>query len=126
MKKPNLLIALILATGLAAVPVAASQELQSGTWTGTATPPDGNTIDLAYTVASGDEGLSITIQVPEVGMSIETYEVKLEGDKLSFGFAVEVDVLRCELVRQDDGSFAGECVDDGGSPGYLVMNPPGA
>jgi hypothetical protein len=124
MKRPSLLAALLLVASVTAAPILYAQQLQEGNWTGTATPPDGMTVDITYEVEYTDEGLQITIQIPEMGMILPANEAKLEGDKLTFGLSVETDELSCALEKQESGSFEGECVDAAGGSGYLVMTPP--
>ncbi len=123
MKKPSLLVALLLITCVAAAPIPYIQEIQAGSWTGTATPPDGQIIDVVYEVKT-EEGLAITLRISEAQMVLPASEPKLEGSILTFGLSVEQDELTCTLERQNDGSFQGECIDLDGGAGYLVMNPP--
>ena len=123
MKKPSLLVALLLITCVAAAPIPHIQEIQAGSWTGTATPPEGQVFDVVFEVKT-EEGLAITLRIAEPQMVLTASEPKLEGRILSFSLSVEQNELTCALERQDDGSFQGECIDLDGGAGYLVMNPP--
>lgn len=124
MRKPSQLAALLLVACVAAAPIPYLQQLEEGNWTGTATGPDGMTYDVIYEIKNTEEGQTLTLQVPEAGMAVPAEELKLEGDKLTFFFAVDMDSIACSLERQDDGSFEGECIDQDGGGGWLVMKPP--
>jgi hypothetical protein len=101
---------------------AAAQTLHTGTWTGTIAPPDGGVVDVEYEVSVTNDEIGITL-VFEMG-TFEFASIEFDGSVLSFTWSPGVN-LTCELELQDDGSFEGECVDEGGESGFLTMNPPG-
>jgi hypothetical protein len=111
---------------LLAAPLSA-QEMAAGIWSGTVSPPDDAPFDVTYEVSYGEEGeLQITLFPPQglgAPPEIPFNEVELEEGVLTFSWFAGVD-LTCELVRQEDGVFEGECIDAGGTPGILVMVPP--
>ena len=45
-------------------------------------------------------------------------------ENITFSWTAGNTDLDCDLKKQDDGSYTGECVDAGGSPGQLTMIPP--
>lgn len=107
---------------------AGAQELATGTWTGTVTPPDDPTLEVQYEVSYDEEGaLAITL-LPPAGIgappSIPLRDVALEDGSLTFSWNPGGTALDCELLLLEDGSFEGECVDDEGVPGFLTMVPP--
>jgi len=108
---------LVLMTG-----IARAQMLQSGTWTGTVTPPNGPTLDVTYTVT--EEG-GVTIHAGENG-SFMFNNLRLEEGHLLFNFSPGNDYRTCNLARQEDGAFTGACSDTNGETGQVVMTPPGA
>ena len=105
------------------------QELVAGTWTGTVAPPDEEIVSVEYEVAYDEEGALQISLVPPAGLGapplIPFEDIQLSDGVLTFGWGVEDTWLTCEMVRQEDGSFEGECVDESGEPGYLTMVPPG-
>jgi hypothetical protein len=121
-------IAIVALSGIlfAAVP-AAGQALPSGTWGGTIEPPGAQPMPVEYEVSSDGGEMSITL-VWEMG-SFDFENIKLDGSSLTFtwflGMGGDGVDLTCDLQRQDDGGFEGECVDDTGEAGVLTMTPPG-
>lgn len=118
------------ATGLAmlfAFSPALGQELATGTWSGTVTPPDDAPLSVEYEVSYDEEGaLQITlIPPPDVAAPprIPFRDIELQEEILLFSWAAGPEVT-CELLLQEDGSFEGECWDDDGTPGQLTMVPP--
>lgn len=108
---------------------ALAQELPTGIWSGTISPPDQAGMDVDYEVSYDDEGALHIDLIPPPGLgapdSIPFDGIELVDGVLTFGWSAGTDLL-CELIQQEDGSFEGECVDLGGSPGILVMIPPDA
>lgn len=103
-----------------------AQELPAGMWTGSVTSPDGDFIEVEYEVALGEEGLEIAI-IPPAGLATEDRfefgDVALDDGVLTFSWSPGV-WLDCALDLQEDGSYEGECVDEGGTSGILKMVPP--
>ena len=126
----NARMTLVAAAGLALLLLAApasAQQLAAGLWTGTVDPPDGMALDVEYDVAYDEEGtLQITLYPPDgVGAPPEIVfqDVALEEGSLTFWWFAGTN-LTCELLQLEDGSFEGDCVDEDGVSGTLVMVPP--
>lgn len=98
-----------------------AQSLPSGTWTGSVTPPDDNPLAITFDVASGDS-ISILIHFADRG-DYPASEAKLASDTLTFWFQPGP-VVRCNLVKQGNGSFSGECADEDGMSATMLMVPP--
>ena len=96
--------------------------LEEGTWTGTATPPEGGTFDISFEVTSEGDSLSITI-VSDFG-NFELNDVQVAPDRLTFWLEIGGTRLDCELLLGEGGSYAGDCVDSDGDTGLLTMTPP--
>jgi hypothetical protein len=108
-------------TVLSVPAVVSAQKLTPGTWTGSISPPNGQTINAAFDVkASGDTTL-ITLKAD--GREINFTGVKVEADRLLFTFATDA-IVSCTLQRKDDKSYSGNCVDGRGGSGTIVMVPP--
>lgn len=113
--------ALALLVMAAATPMHA-QQLESGAWTGAMSPPGEGSVPVTYLVAEVDGALSISMSA--MGESLPFSDVSLDGDELTFWWEPGPRVS-CTLLRQDDGSFEGQCRDGSvGGEGTLVMRPP--
>lgn len=121
MKKTGRLYTAALAAVLALPALGAAQALESGTWTGTATPPDGE-VAITFDVKVSGDSIAITLNAGEHG-SFKLEEVKLVDKKLSFWFVPGPKVV-CELNRREDGAFAGNCLDSEGMQVPMTMIPP--
>ena len=116
-----LLIAAV--AGLAPALASAQQpKLETGTWTGVVVPPDGQSADVTYDVATKNDTLTITINAGQFG-TFPAQHVKLEADKLTFAFTPGPDV-QCTLVKHEDGSYVGDCLDESGGAAHMTMLPP--
>jgi hypothetical protein len=100
----------------------AAQKLTAGTWTGTISPPDNGTLDASFVVRMAGDTTKITMKAD--GREIETADVKVESSRLLFTFAPGQSVVRCTLLLRDDKSYSGDCIDDSGAKGVIVMRPP--
>lgn len=101
---------------------AAPAKIDIGHWTGTVTTPDGQTVEVSYEVTAKSDTTLITINAGQFG-SFPAAGLKIEAAKITFSFTPGPQVL-CVLNKKDDGSFAGECTDDGGAPAQMTMVPP--
>lgn len=97
------------------------QSLEPGTWTGTIAPPGSNPFDVTYDVVVKGDTLTITVHAPPGDRPF--HDIKTSENELTFWFepGPRVD---CVLAKQEDGSYAGDCVDRDGSVGHLTMVPP--
>jgi hypothetical protein len=114
---------------LLALPLAASAQttagaptLVSGKWTGTVTPPDGQLVEVMFDVATLNDTLQITIDAGQHGQ-FKAEEIKLDSASLSFSFTPGPRVV-CVLAKKADGTYGGDCTDDGGTPVPMTMVPP--
>ncbi len=111
---------------LSAQEVTSSQELQEGTWSGTLRGiGNRGPQDLIFEVkripdpharwrSGTGEVLSVTL-LPQQGRGsrrgpMPLSDVRLQGETLSY--RVTILKLDCSLMRQADGNFAGECVNE--------------
>ena len=123
MKHPLYLAGLALVAVIAIGLTVYAQELETGTWSGTLTPPGDAAMDITYDVSYDEGELSITINIPEMGGSLSASDISVDGETLSFSFAPGPQV-DCDLQRQEDGSFAGDCSPGGGESGHMTMVAP--
>ena len=100
----------------------AAQKLTPGTWTGTIAPPDNAALDASFTVRMSGDTTKITLNAD--GHQVETTDVKVEATRPLFNFAPGGNTVRCTLLLRDDKSYSGDCVDDQGGKGTIVMKPP--
>jgi len=112
--------------GLCLLPVAPNalhaQKLETGTWTGTATSPDGEVYEVTYDVRMSGDTTKISVNAGAEG----TYafsNLKILEDRITFYFTPGP-TLNCTLMLQEDKSYRGDCVDEGGGAGILHMVPP--
>ena len=110
------LIALIMPASLAA------QKLTAGTWTGTISPPNDPSVEASFVVRMSGDTTKITLQA--AGHDMEASDVKVEATRLLFVFVPGDTTVRCTLLLRDDKSYSGDCLDDQGSKGVIVMKPP--
>ena len=104
-------------------PAPAAAKLDVGKGTGTVTTPDGQTVDVSYDVTMKSDTTLLTINAGQFG-SFPAGDLKVEPAKLSFSFTPGPHVV-CVLNKKDDGTFAGNCTDDGGgAPAQMTMVPP--
>jgi hypothetical protein len=109
--------------GLLILPLSVqAQELASGTWTGLVVPPDNENLDVTYTVATVNDTLQITMHVPEHGDMVFS-NVRFEEGDLKFSWQPGP-IVHCVMKAKEGGEYNGECTDEGGDPGYMVMTPP--
>ncbi len=113
---PVLLLAAISTT-------AAGQSLETGTWTGTVYPPDGEAVSVTFDVRGEGSDLVITMQDTPMG-ALELIDIELSESTLEFAWVPGGMLLTCKLERQEDGSYKGPCTDEDGVPGTIVMVPP--
>ncbi|HEX6559717.1 MAG TPA: hypothetical protein VF021_09655 [Longimicrobiales bacterium] len=121
--------AVLAAIVLALTPMAAGAQqttepaLETGTWTGVVTPPDGEIVNVTYDVAVRNDGaLAIVINAGQHG-TFAASDIKTDAAKLSFAFTPGPRVV-CMLARKNDKSYEGDCSDDNGAPAHMTMVPP--
>ena len=114
--------AVLLGAAFAVCATVQSAELQMGQWTGTVTPPNGDSNPATFTVGEADGQLQISISL--MGMMLDFRDIELTDEGIGFTWSPGPDV-RCQLALQEDRSYAGECTDQSGGTGYVTMVPPG-
>lgn len=115
-------IALGATSARAQQPATAAPKLEVGQWTGQVTSPNGQITDVTYDVTMKNDTLAITINAGQFGV-FPAETIKLEADKLSFGFTPGPRVA-CVLTKNAEGAYAGTCTDDGGGVAQMTMVPP--
>lgn len=121
MNRPRLGLCLALGLLLAAPVSIAAQKLETGTWTGSIATPDGDMIDVTFDVRTSGDTTTITM-IGEMG-SIPLDNVKVLADRITLSFTPGP-VVSCVLMRNEDGSYKGDCTDPDGGKGVLTMIPP--
>lgn len=79
---------------------------------------------LNFEFSGSGDGLAAAITVPAVAdMRIVMNELMLTDSRFTFSFAAPGDetLIECDLERQDDDSFEGECFDDEGTIVPIVI-----
>jgi hypothetical protein len=100
----------------------AAQKLTPGTWTGTISPPDQGALDATFVVRMAGDTTKLTLNAD--GHVIEASDIKVEASRLLFNFSPGGNIVRCTLLLRDDKSYSGDCIDDQGGKGVIVMKPP--
>jgi len=100
----------------------AAQKMTPGTWTGTVTPPDGQAIEATFDFRQSGDTTKLTLNAG--GRAIEASDIKVEATRLLFSFSPGGASVRCTLVRRDDKSYSGDCLDAQGGKGVITMKPP--
>ena len=107
------------------VPAAlAAQRLTPGRWTGTITPPNQGVIEAVFDVRMSGDTTKITLSAGP--LESEASEIKVEANRLLFTFRPGDNTVKCILLLHDDKSYSGDCLDDQGGKGVIVMQPPKA
>jgi hypothetical protein len=100
----------------------AAQKLTPGTWTGTIAPPNQDAIEASFVVRMAGDTTKLTLMAG--GMEVQASDVKVESTRLLFSWAPGDATVKCTLLLRDDKSYSGDCVDDKGEKGTIVMKPP--
>lgn len=103
-------------------PSSAQDGLVNGTWSGTMTQPkDGEVLAIEYHVTHHDGKLAIAIATPMGRFPFS--DISLSGGVLRFTWQPGP-LIDCQLEPQRDGGYLGDCVDQSGATGQLLMVPP--
>ena len=121
MKIVTTLCATICLAALIVVPGLQAQDLVSGKWTGTVAPLN-EVIDVTYDIETANDTLTVMMNAP-MG-SFPFRNINVEGDHITFTWSTRVADLNCDLERQEDGSYTGDCVLDNGNSAPMLMVPP--
>jgi len=112
-------IVTLLLLGLVVPGLCSAQSIKPGKWTGTAVNPDGQPATLTFDVTETGDSLGIVIHAGLHGDFTATNGHI--GDKtITFGFKPGPEV-QCTLTLEAEGSYAGDCVDAGGSGAKMGM-----
>ena len=124
MKNLLRLLGLALCLVIGTVTTGEAQTMTPGTWTGKATDPGGDSIDLTFDVQLNADTLSIFIHGPD-GEKAPLTKIRFEQGKLLFTWEPGI-VVNCELSPVEGGGFSGPCTDESGETGQISMTPPKA
>jgi hypothetical protein len=113
--------ALLTFSASASAQQAAPAKLQIGAWSGKVTQPDGQSVDVKYDISYAGDTLKIKINAAEHG-SFDTWDAKVEADKLSFKFRPGPEVS-CVLNKLEK-SYSGTCTAEDGSAATMDLSPP--
>ena len=100
----------------------AAQKLTPGTWTGTISPPDQDALAASFVVRMAGDTTKLTLMAG--GMEAEASDVKVEATRLLFTWVPGDATVKCTLLLREDKSYSGDCIDDKGEKGTIVMKPP--
>jgi len=137
MRKLVMAVVALMVMAVIAAPSADAQEYgdkaKSHWMKGTMTPPDQETMEIAYEMSWGDHGAKGWIVADgEDGekVKIEMKDISMDGDYLNYTFTPPDNadlVVSCSLKKQSDGGFAGTCNDneEDGRRGKMTMAPMG-
>jgi TolB protein len=103
---------------------AAPGKLQTGTWTGTVTPPNEGAIEASFDVAYRGDTLTITLRLAQVG-TVPLQEARVADGVLRFYLPTPAERIACELKVMPGGVYQGNCQDSRSESGTIVMAPPG-
>lgn len=138
MRKLVLAVAALFVTAAIAVPSADAQEYEkdhekkakSHMMKGTMTGPEGDSHDVGYAISWGEEGAEGWIVAEEDGekYKIAMNDLTMDGDYITYNWSPpdEADlVISCNLQKQDDGGYAGDCTDnqEEGRTGQMTVAP---
>lgn len=116
---------LVVACALVLPAAAHAQKLQTGRWTGRVTTPNGEITDITADVTMANDTAKMTIDAGAHG-SFQIADVKFDGTTITFSFQPGP-IVDCTLKKQEDGSFSGQCIEEGGGGAAdMVLNPPKA
>jgi len=101
--------------------VARAADLETGDWTGTVTPPDGEMAQVTFAVS--EEAGEPRITISAMGMMLDFRDIEVTDSSIAFTWTPGPDV-RCTLDLQDDSSYSGACTDPDGGTGHITMVPP--
>ena len=115
----------LLALATLAMPASlAAQKLAPGTWTGTISPPNNSVLDATFDVRMAGDTTKLTLNLGP--NQIDAGDVKVEPTRLLFSFSPDGQTVKCILLLHDDKSYSGDCIDERGGKGVIVMRPPKA
>ena len=113
---------LLLGLAVLVLPQIAAAQLQTGTWTGTIAPPGDQPVPVTFDVKGRGDSTSILLKTP-MG-EVPFTQIKLLADRITFVFMPGGDTVSCTLMLRPDKSYGGDCKDEAGGTGQIVMIPP--
>lgn len=122
MKIVTTLCATICLAALMVVPGLQAQDLVSGKWTGTVVDPDGEVFNVTYDIETAND--TLTVLMNSLMGQFPLRNINVDGDHITFTWSTRVAKLNCDLERQEDGSYTGDCVFGNGNSAQLLMAPP--
>jgi len=109
-----------------------AEKMSKSRWMkGTMTPPDQESMDVAYEMTRGEDGMKGWIVAEGMEgekVKIEMKDLSMGADYVSYNWSPPDDastVISCNLEKQDDGGYAGDCTDSGeeGRTGQMTIAP---
>ncbi len=99
----------------------AGQTLTTGTWSGSASFPDGNTTNVTYEVAQTGDSVSVVLMIPNAPPFVFE-QLRFVDGVLMFDMQ---QIIHCSLAPVvQTGGYSGQCVQEGDGTGALTMIPP--
>lgn len=118
---PLVAAAILAVAGTANAQQQPAPKLEVGEWTGTVIDPSGNAVDVTYSISYAGDTLKIRIDAGQHG-SFDTWDTKVEADKVSFKFRPGPEVL-CVLNKKE-AAYSGTCTANDGSAASIDLAPP--
>ena len=99
-----------------------AQKLETGTWTGTISDPDGESFSISFEVQNTSDTLAVTMVGPG-GERMAFSNIRFDEGKLLFTWEPGV-AINCALSPVERGGYSGPCTDEEGKTGQITMTPP--
>ena len=131
MKKLFLAVAAMFVMTMVAAPSVDAQEYgekaKSKWLKGTMTPPGGEVMEIGYKLMKGEDGMKGWIVGEAEGEKYEIpmKDIEMTSDYVSYSWSPPDNasmVISCNLKKQDDGGYAGDCT-DGEDTGQMSIAP---
>ena len=109
-----------------------AEKMSKSRWMkGTMTPPDQEAMEIAYEMTRDEHGMKGWIVAEGMEgekVKIEMKDLSMGADYVSYNWSPPDDantVISCNLEKQDDGGYAGDCTDSGeeGRTGQMTIAP---
>lgn len=96
---------------------------------GTVMPPGApEAMDIHFEFTGSGDDLRATIHVPGANVRVELVDTVVGEKQFTFAFYEPdgTDRIECVLLRADDDSFKGDCMEESGeAPGQMTLEPTG-
>lgn len=112
----------LLFLGLFVPAICSAQAIKPGTWTGHVVPPEGEMTMVTFDVTVSGDSVGIVIHAGEHGDFTVT-DTRVDEKSINFTFTPGPTV-RCNLTLNEEGAYAGNCMEDSGAVAQMMMVPP--